>query len=101
MDTAYWLLRTRQKFNRQRLSYLVERLFYSFTIPFLVILLFFIYVVIQDKNKLCDSSIARIYRIFDKKNTLLQEGVIVWGYIIQANILLFKPGKNHSAAAII
>lgn len=101
MDTAYWLLRTRQNFKRQKLLYFGERLFYTLAIPTLAIILFLIYIIIQDKEKLCNYNITRTYRIFHKKNTLLKEGMIVWGYIIQANLLLFKPGKNHSTAAIV
>ena len=101
METAYWLFKTKQKFKQKKLLYWVERLFYELAIPFLVIILAFIYVIIPNKEKLSDYNIARLYRIVDQKNTLLKEGVIVWGYIIQANNLLFKPGKNQGVAAIV
>ncbi len=101
METAYWLFKTKQKFRQKKLLYCVERLFYELTIPFLVIILAFIYLIIPNKDKLCDYNIARFYRLVDKKNTLLKEGVIVWGYIIQANNVLFKPGNNPGIASIV
>jgi hypothetical protein len=42
-----------------------------------------------------------LFATFRNKRRLLTDGVVVWAHIIQANILLFKPGSDNCPASVI
>lgn len=39
--------------------------------------------------------------IYDDRESLLSNGIVVWGYVVQANTLLYEPGDLNSAGQII
>jgi len=44
---------------------------------------------------------SRFLELYAKRDLLYREGIIVWGHILQANVLLFKRGYHDAPAAII
>jgi hypothetical protein len=43
----------------------------------------------------------RFLELYQKQDVLFREGILVWGYIIQANQLLFESGRHDHPAALI
>ncbi|MBL8889841.1 MAG: hypothetical protein JNL67_07660 [Planctomycetaceae bacterium] len=48
----------------------------------------------------CDSN-DDLFAVFQNQQQLLENGVVVWAHIIQANCLLFEPGKANCPASVV
>ena len=42
-----------------------------------------------------------LWHLFKNKWKVIKNGNIVWGHIVQANVLLFKPGTNDCPASVL
>lgn len=48
-----------------------------------------------------DTNHDRLAAVFRDQEALLQRGRVVWGYVVQANTLLFEPGPGDCPAALV
>jgi hypothetical protein len=87
MDAAYCLYQTRQRFQEQcHKGFSWKQFLYNCLIPPW-------WMVLEHDRRFC-----ALYR---DQNVLLKKGVVVWGRLVQANNLLFKPGKWDHPAVIV
>ncbi len=42
-----------------------------------------------------------LYTFFGKKWEIFQSGIVVWAHLVQANLLLFKPGHDNCPASAV
>ncbi len=101
MDVAYLLLKTQEKFNKENSCFSRDRLGYVIIIPILQILSLLIFQRIQNQKKLVRNPIVRLYLKCRYKFLLLKKGSVVWGYLVQGNSDLFKPGKKDLYASLV
>ncbi|BAY27627.1 hypothetical protein NIES2100_74520 [Calothrix sp. NIES-2100] len=86
MDAAYCLYQTRKNFHKHSREFSLKRLMYNSLIPPWWMI------------KAGDRRFCVLYR---DQNILWKKGIVVWGRIVQANNLLFDPGKWDHPAVIV
>jgi hypothetical protein len=86
MDAASYLYLTRKIYREAHKKFSLEQFIYDHLIP--------PWWMIQQQDR-------RFCTLFRDQNILLQKGIIVWGHLIQANNLLFEPGKWEHPAVIV
>lgn len=101
MNTASCLLQTQKKFQRHRSQLSCEMLSDRLKMYIFRIFLVLIFVFLRNKTKITNSYFCRSYLRLYIEKTLLEKGKVVWGYLVQANAPLFKPGKKDGFAAIV
>lgn len=42
-----------------------------------------------------------LFSLFENKKRLLANGIVVWGHIVQANVLLFERGRANCPASVV
>ena len=86
MDAEYCLYQTRRKLRDQLQGFSFQRFLYNFLTP--------PWWMIQEGDR-------RFCVLYRDQNLLLKQGIVVWGCLVQANNLLFKPGKYDHPAVIV
>ncbi len=43
----------------------------------------------------------RLQILFDYAEEVFRDGVVVWGYMVQANVLMFRPGRDNCGGLIV
>lgn len=86
MDTADYLYETRKIFKDKHKAFSIEQFFYDHLLP--------PWWMFEHRDR-------RFCVLFRDQDILLQKGKIVWGYLVQANNLLFQPGKWEHPAVIV
>ena len=86
MDAAYCLYQTRKKFQEQRRGFSLKHLVYDSLIPPW-------WMILERDRRFC-----ALYR---DQNILWKKGIVVWGRLVQANNLLFEPGRWDHPAVIV
>lgn len=101
VNPEFCLLQTRKKFQRRRSHLSCEILLSGLKMCVLKIVSSLILLFLKDKTKISNYYFCRLYLRFYIEKILLEKGKVVWGYLIQANTSLFKPGKKDGFAAIV
>ena len=86
MNTEVFLYQSRKRFRELSSKISVNSISYNLLLPP-------IWMIRARDRRFCS-----LYR---DQHILFTKGQIVWGTIIQANVLLFKPGKANCPAAIV
>jgi hypothetical protein len=86
MDAEYCLDQTRRRFREQSQRFSFQRFLYNVLTP--------PWWMIQERDR-------RFCVLYREQNLLLKQGIVVWGCLVQANNLLFKPGKCDHPAVIV
>lgn len=86
MDAEYCLYQTRRRFRKQSQGFSLQQFLYNVLTP--------PWWMIQERDR-------RFCVFYRDQNILLKHGIVVWGRLVQANNLLFKPGKWDHPAVIV
>lgn len=86
MDAAYCLYQTRKRVKEQSKGFSFKQFSYNFLTPPW-------WMILERDRRFC-----ALYR---DQNILWKQGMVVWGSLVQANSLLFKPGNSDHPALIV